>query len=574
MKKPRKPTTSKKSQSDAAAPVLRCDRLPVHANRDKTDAVHALMRDWRKAATVVASDQWRRFFQVGRFDAIADVAGNHRKESTKVRSVLVRQISEHGGFCRLPLEGRRLARMAPGFIDPFAAMKASLGAAQTQMVRRQVVGMLESFISNRQNDFVRIVHGSSLDETTRHMLFAVNRARAWFTLDRPIKIRSVEGGKHDTLVPIYVRRLARRIMSHVLNMHDRPSMRRIAMTVDQRIANLEPADEASHFPYWLKLTVGRGKRIHLPLSATPPFLKRIGTRSLSFNIQSDRETHRLTVGVTTDIGEACAAQRETYAASASNEALRLDFGLATLFVSDRGDLIGRNFLDKLRRLDATLTGITRHVMRSGGKPRQSKRYRQQMTRLRGFIVTEINRALAHMVKLRRPQTMILERLDFRSPALSKRMNRILTNCGRAAVRAKLTALEQELGVTAALEPCAYTSQTCSGCGYTDKRNRTGQDRFECLWCGKKMHADANAANNLGSERFRAPDGLFGRAARKAVLAGLVTGHGERWRMERRKPLHARKRGSGTPPDPRRTNPYFRDWIDAARSGHAGIRETG
>nr|WP_245576048.1 transposase [Haloplanus natans] len=44
----------------------------------------------------------------------------------------------------------------------------------------------------------------------------------------------------------------------------------------------------------------------------------------------------------------------------------------------------------------------------------------------------------------------------------------------------------------------YTSQRCSHgeCGFTHKDNRNG-DEFECLKCGKELHADYNAARNIG-----------------------------------------------------------------------------
>jgi len=45
---------------------------------------------------------------------------------------------------------------------------------------------------------------------------------------------------------------------------------------------------------------------------------------------------------------------------------------------------------------------------------------------------------------------------------------------------------------------AYMSQRCSHgeCGFTHEDNRDG-DEFECLKCGKELHADYNAARNIG-----------------------------------------------------------------------------
>jgi putative transposase len=45
---------------------------------------------------------------------------------------------------------------------------------------------------------------------------------------------------------------------------------------------------------------------------------------------------------------------------------------------------------------------------------------------------------------------------------------------------------------------AYTSQTCSACGWVDKRNRRCQAVFECGRCGFVGHADHNAAINIAS----------------------------------------------------------------------------
>jgi IS605 OrfB family transposase len=42
----------------------------------------------------------------------------------------------------------------------------------------------------------------------------------------------------------------------------------------------------------------------------------------------------------------------------------------------------------------------------------------------------------------------------------------------------------------------YTSQKCSKCGYTDKKNRPTRDDFKCVQCGYAAPADHNAAENI------------------------------------------------------------------------------
>ena len=99
------------------------------------------------------------------------------------------------------------------------------------------------------------------------------------------------------------------------------------------------------------------------------------------------------------------------------------------------------------------------------------------------------------------------------------MNAILRNCGRSIIQSKLADLEQRFGVAATEVNPAYTSQTCSACGYVDRRNRPSQSRFKCLWCGREMHADLNAASNVGERRARLIGSVF--QSKAAILAELV-----------------------------------------------------
>jgi|GEM_PF-546688 predicted site-specific integrase-resolvase len=49
-----------------------------------------------------------------------------------------------------------------------------------QTCQYQVVGTLDSFISNRQNDFVYHIHRSAFNEDAKHRMFAVNKYELWY----------------------------------------------------------------------------------------------------------------------------------------------------------------------------------------------------------------------------------------------------------------------------------------------------------------------------------------------------------------------------------------------------------
>ncbi len=59
-------------------------------------------------------------------------------------------------------------------------------------------------------------------------------------------------------------------------------------------------------------------------------------------------------------------------------------------------------------------------------------------------------------------------------------------------------LERALAYKTTVQKVAahYTSQRCSRCGTTDKRNRRTQSEFRCVGCGHSDNADINAAKNI------------------------------------------------------------------------------
>lgn len=384
---------------DAPPPVMRCDLLPSNLTAGKKAQVLDLLNHYRAGAVLLGREQWRLFFESGRFNKNHDV-----DKKTFV---------------------------------------ALIGAAnRVQMCRWQVVGQLDSWLSNRANEFRDVVNSSSLDPDTRHMLHVINRAGAWFAHKDVVMRDSGE------IIPDHIRRLARSIMRHVMGRHRRPDLSRISMRLDHRAASLAipvTADQQGRVGWWVKLsTMEPGKKIAVPLLTYDRHRSRKGRTSNGVLVTEDLDTGRILFGVVTDIAEECAASRAAY--QPEREVVALDFGLSTLFATDEGDQLGRDWLKALRKYDTRITTIARHVQRSGGKPRDSRRYREAVAALRGFIRREVGRMLNRLVAAKRPATLVLERLDFRNPALSRRLNRLIQNCGRSVIRAKLADLNDRFGI--------------------------------------------------------------------------------------------------------------------------------
>jgi len=477
--------------------VLRTDLLDHGMNGGKEQKVFDLLRAWRRCAVLVGREQWRLFFEDGRIDKM------HR---------------------------------SPAESD----LAAVVGAAnRLQMVRHQVVGILDSFLSNRQNEFSRIVECSSLPGETKHQLHFVKRWRAWFGREGLVM-------KDGAEIPGETRALARRIMRQVLSRHRRPDFSRINMVIDQRAASVREAEDATSFHLWLRLsTMERGQRIEVPLRSHAHFSDRKGVRKRT--VQVNEREGRLFFGIVTDIAGVCAEQKAAYQPWC--EEIALDYGLRTLFATDQGDLLGQDFLRKLETFDHRISRLAAYRQKHGLRTR-SPRYDGEIRRLRGFLGTEIGRVLNRLVEVQRPGRIVVERLWFRSPRLSRRMNRIVTNAGRRIVEHKLADLTERFGIEIEYINPAYSSQECSACGYVDRKNRAGE-RFQCRWCGKKVHADVNAPRNLRWRRSRPAVGSV-KQAKAAVLRALVLEF-QRRNVERWGNPQGRR---GTSRDPRVENAYF------------------
>jgi putative transposase len=337
-------------------------------------------------------------------------------------------------------------------------------------------------------------------------------------------------------------------MRQAMKRHRRPDLAHISPRLDARIGSIAPSRNTKHAGLWASLKLPRRGRINIPLHPSTALAKRGGRLCPVVQLCTERDGS-IGVRLVSGISEPCAALKASY--DPQIDSIGIDFGLATLLATDRGDLMGRGLFADLRRLDKQIAGIARHRQRIGDKPRTSARYRRLVERVRGMLKTRINTALNRVIAIHRPATLSVERLEFRAPGLSRRLNRILSNCGRSVFRAKLQDLKERFGIVAEKVPAFWTSEECSSCHYVDRRNRRSQSRFVCRFCGCTKHADVTGACAVNARRSRTSGA--GSVTPDAILAGLVRRFCERFRQPQ-----------GAAADPRFSNPHFAEWAGAAR----------
>lgn len=565
---------------------LRADVFDVPANAGKAQVIFDLWPLWRRGLRAEANVAWR------------DI---HAGRALRTRILAPAEKKEAG----------------------IMASKARIGAQEQQMIRAQATASVASWLSNRQNDVRdaitrqftpsrwggaakqrfnalpddrRAAIESGLAEL-RHELYAINLRKALMVPAGTAVMRKV--GKVQVPVSGRARRLARIIFLGIAARHRWPRFEKLAMRLDERMGVgpqkariwIEPADHGGLFAWWLHVRpTGAKAPVLMPIrgwgrdrdGGRGTGLFRPGTLGKTVNLFVGVDG-RLKAALTRDMTEIFAESREAY--HPLTDVLALDFGLRTLFATNHGDLLGRSFRAKIEPVARRAAAEAARMQRAGKKPRDSALYGRLVTRLRAMIETEVNRALNHVVALHRPRLLAVEKLDFRGSGLSRRMNRLLTNCGRGAVARKLADLNARYGIEIHQVEPAYTSKTCSGCGYVDARQRSGET-FHCRHCGRKLHADVNGARNIalavtghpadhetakGDGRSARP-GASSPAGRKrprkasssprtrsVTLRDLVRRFDESMTNLRSvsRPRRGKSGARESAPDPRLTNPYWK-----------------
>lgn len=298
-------------------------------------------------------------------------------------------------------------------------------------------------------------------------------------------------------------KLAKLIHKQLLKRNHKPRYNKINMNLDSKVAKItkkglqnegkkSKLNTASHFDYWIELsTLTPRKTIKLPIISNDYYENKSGKQNNFVQINKNQITNNYSFGFIKETNSK--EQEEQYSKNIVEKSIAIDLGFKNLFATNKGDLIIRNFNKKLKYYDRKLIEIQRKLQQKNVKLHLSKKYKILRNKIKNYIKNESNRGLNKIIKLYNPKEIIVERLDFTSPKLSRRMNRLLRNIGQSIIRKKLNSLQEEYGVNIVEINPAYTSKECSSCGYIDKINRKSQETFICAFCGKKHNADINAS---------------------------------------------------------------------------------
>ena len=102
----------------------------------------------------------------------------------------------------------------------------------------------------------------------------------------------------------------------------------------------------------------------------------------------------------------------------------IDFGMVAMFTTSTGERHGITTFNKLKIWDQIVTERAKSLQKEGKKLKTDPVYNKLQTKIRSFITNEIGRILNKIAK-QGYSVFVVEKLDFRSSKLSKRMNRLI-----------------------------------------------------------------------------------------------------------------------------------------------------
>lgn len=361
-----------------------------------------------------------------------------------------------------------------------------------------IEGQAKSWVSNLKNRFSRSLMRDDIlaqNPEFRRQLLWINSMRAWLmsnAAQQALLISQSSTPGRLLFISKTASRLMRKMAKAYIARFKLPNPQALPMQVNEKSSNFRDANKSksSFANHWLRIsTLNRGRKVEIPIIGNAFSKSRKGRRANTFSlIQRQGDWFLLSTQYLAP----------TPWAKYKTDVLGVDVGLSSLIATSEGDLYGRGFLQKLRKYDQQIQKI-QHGLQEAGEARlsQCRRYKKVISRLKGWLKTTIQKNVKQMLEQRQPRKIIVEDLVFSGGPgrLSRRMNRLLRNFGQYYFLQSVRERQQEFQFELEIVDPAYSSQTCSSCGFLHSDNRK-TEKFKCLSCGHLGHADVNAAKNL------------------------------------------------------------------------------
>jgi putative transposase len=400
-------------------------------------------------------------------------------------------------------------------------------------------------------DYIKnLITNSKLDTETKLILYVLNKRALWLNPPDEINIKIKKEDKEEIKtykVDNQNKKLIKKLFHRYLKTNKLPKFKNSPLIIDNKTGELQQSKTSRKFKQWIRLSTHIKRQvIYIPVEETQYYNQRKGKDTNIFHIVKNE------LG-TIEIKRVKEIQIKPQEEKIEN-VIALDFGLKSLFTTNKGELFGRNFFEKIKEYANKIDKLQRNLQRQNIKPKQSKKYIKLNFKLKEYIKNEIRRIINRIVDLHKPSIIIVENLkNFLKEVINsfpKSVKIVLIRIGRKEIKKKLQELQQEYGIQIVEINPAYTSQTCNNCGYVDKENRKTQEQFECRLCGYKLNADVQASRNL-IKRFDKRMLVYGK---KQALKLQIEEFIANLQLERYKCLWSKARSLLT------QNPYFKDYL--------------
>ena len=265
----------------------------------------------------------------------------------------------------------------------------------------------------------------------------------------------------------------------------KPVHRSTHMCVSSTVVSFHPANKTDEFDAWLHLySIGEGIIIDFPVRYHRHFNK-LSKRGIL-----------LSSYIITPFSVQLCFEIETGPKKTQTTAIGVDTGIKALASLSTGEQLGKDFLGLVKASKRKKRGSKGHKRAQRSIRQRIDEIARDVVKKADVVVVEDLLGITHKTKRR----------------LGKEMRRSVGAWNVRYWMNRLQSRTEDNRVAFRRVPAHYTSQRCSKCGHTERRNRIGE-LFKCRTCGYTTNADVQASLNILSRYLTGPYGAGCKPAR-------------------------------------------------------------